>query len=162
MHKSEHARVAGEESEALANQVSAALDNSLDQVSPEVQARLKQARISAMANSERKSMPSVFLPVGGAAFALGMLLILVWPSMQETDQGLQAIAFEEQLEDLILVSEMDEETLAVVEEIEFAYWLAQEMPAETADGLDNNVPAYPVEGRIESHAQDQLGVVHNG
>ena len=173
MHKPEQTSAPTAQSKALDTQVSQALDQSLEHVSPSVAEKLRHARVAALSESERQG--SVFrlwapAPVGGAAFALGLLLILVWPALNDTEHGLSALAFEERLEDLILVSEMDEETLSLVEEIEFAYWLAQEMPEGSIEDFENGMFDHPIEGRIDSPYDQALeaqtavamGVAHNG
>lgn len=157
----------------IETQVSKALDQSLEQLSPRTQAQLRQARERALATAGKKTGSMQWLrpvPIGGAAFALCLLMVLVWPSLQTVEHSLPSLAFEEGLEDLILVSEMDEETLALVEEIEFAYWLAQEIPDDRADGTESDISDYPLEGRIDRlyphglnpGTPDALGVHHNG
>jgi Protein of unknown function (DUF3619) len=173
MRKTQQTNASTGESKALDTQISHALDQSLEQISPSVAEKLRHARVAALAESERTT--SVFrlwapAPLGGAAFALGLLLILVWPSLRDTEHGLSALAFEERLEDLILVSEMDEETLSLVEEIEFAYWLAQEMPEGSIEDFGNEMFDHPIEGRIdgpydqalEAKTAFAMGVTHNG
>jgi len=112
--------------------VNDALDKQVHQISPETQARLAQRRRLALDHARNKThiWQHIFRPVPlAAAFTFSLALLLVLPKVQEAPESPERIATQ-QFDDLLLLSEFDDDTLELLEEIEFAYWLTEEMDTQ--------------------------------
>lgn len=100
----------------IEDQVNQALDESIDNLSPDVRRRLNQIRIEA-AENKNDGFP-IWKTAGAVSFAvmLGLGFQLV-PNQQ--DQNVETFA--QILEDDVL-----QEDLEMLEELEFVYWMAEE------------------------------------
>lgn len=140
----------GKEAEAIAA-TRRALDDSVERIAPETRQALRSAREQALRVAERKTFwQQPFLPLA-SGLAMVMVIVLIWPGVEQDvipdsqsasspiadnqslplSQGQQG----ENLEDWLWVSELDNETFELVEEIEFAYWLSQAMSEESDMGV---------------------------
>ena len=100
----------------IEDRVNQALDDSVDDLSPEIRRRLNQNRIAAT-----QSKPPVFTvwkTAGAISFAL--LLGLVF-QLVPNQQDMQTETFAQILEGDVL-----QEDLEMLEELEFVYWMAEE------------------------------------
>lgn len=152
----------------LVTHTSAALDKSVEALSPEVNARLKNARMTALNPKpkfwllDREIVTSKYL---GASLAFGLCLMVFWTIRPDSFSFMPEInvpinssfdsAFNfsgsnselaSSLSEFILLSSLDETELEVVEDIEFAYWLSQE---------------FEHEGGFDAHSVN-TGMQHNG
>jgi len=125
----------------LAEQTAKALDSSLEQLSPNISARLEAARKTALATKAKPgtfqnwNFSQLFRPQAlSAGLALSVCLLIVWNLSPHIDQQTPTFASSQNLSEFILLSTLDETELDIIEDIEFAYWLAQEL--ETSGGLN--------------------------
>jgi hypothetical protein len=95
----------------LEDRVNQALDDSVDNLSPEVRRQLNQIRLNAV---ERKKSRGVYWKTAGAmSFALALTLgWQLWPEQAEPAVELYADVLEEDLD--------------MLDELEFIYWMAEE------------------------------------
>lgn len=122
-----------------------ALDESTQTLSPDVQRQLNEARQKAILSRDADQTVSsnwISRPAFGFATAASVCLaiILSLPNEQEIDSPL---AVNQHLDDLLLLSQLDNTDLEIVEDLEFAYWLSEQLDHETlnneqsADDLRN-------------------------
>lgn len=116
----------------LLGKTNEALDTSLQQISSDTQTNLSAIRHQALAHAMHKTnvWQRLFKPVPIAAvFTICFALVLVFPKVQDSPESSELIAAE-QFNDLLLLSELDDETLELIEDIEFADWLSEEMETQ--------------------------------
>jgi len=128
----------------ITEKTNAALDESVENISPTVQSSLDQARSVAVEKIEHRQ-PSVLnirslfdLRILSAAVACSFFAFLILPliSIQNTEQNVtDLLSSNSGLSELILLNTFDETELDVIEDIEFAYWLSQELDQD--NGLHN-------------------------
>jgi len=108
------------------------LDKSLSSIDQNIQARLRETRMQALARAEK---PSIWLsmlkplPIA-SALAFSFALIIALPQWQSNSSSKNSMLAQQQaFDDLLLLSEVDDDTLELVEDLEFALWLSEEMDA---------------------------------
>lgn len=108
-----------------------ALDKSLYSIDQNTQARLRESRIQALALAQKTSIwQSMFKPFPIAtALAFSFALIIALPQWQSSPSSIHnsTLAQQEAFDDLLLLSELDDDTLELVEDLEFALWLTEEI-----------------------------------
>ena len=125
-----------DEERRIRERANEALDKSLSSINQHIQARLRESRIQALAEK-----PSIWqsilkpLPIA-SALAFSFALIIVLPQWQSSSSSnTNFLAQQQAFDDLLLLSEVDDDTLDLVEDLEFALWLSEEMdmPSEGSD-----------------------------
>lgn len=122
----------------LAEQTVEALDASIEQLSPDISTRLKAARRTALAVQEKPEINQnwhqfqFFSPKTlSAGLALSVCLLVFWNLLPlNSQQQTPTFASSQNLSAFILLSTLDETELDIIEDIEFAYWLAQELETQ--------------------------------
>ncbi len=114
-----------------------ALDISLSSIDESTQILLQQSRKQALERANRSSVwQSVFkpLPIASAlAFSFALLISLPqWQANPDTDKTTW-LAEQQAFDDLLLLSDVDDDTLELIEDLEFALWLTEEMDTPSED-----------------------------
>ncbi len=108
-----------------------ALDDSLDEISPEVRQGLYEARQKALST---KSKPWFQQPAVGWAVAAGvsgLLFVNYFPQQQEgISEANASLASDVDIEDLMFLSSLDETDLDIMQDLEFSYWLSEQLNDE--------------------------------
>lgn len=122
--------------EAKANKV---LDESLNNLSPETQARLSESRKHALMMAGKPSFWQAFIkpiPIA-SALAFSFALIIALPQWQSSSShhlnDRNSLAIHEEFDDFLLLTEVDDETLEIIEDLEFALWLSEEVELPNED-----------------------------
>lgn len=116
-----------------------ALSDSLSSIEQQTQARLRNSRMQALALAEKQSIWQIILkpfPIASAlAFSFALIFVLPQWQSNSTSENRQLFAQQEVFDDLLLLSEVDDDTLELIEDLEFALWLSEEMdtPSEGAN-----------------------------
>ncbi len=112
---------------SLENLINDALDDSIDELSPEVQRRLTPMRIKAAQAKEKSSWCGLNSSWQLAtAFSIAFAVIVswqMWPTLDKTP--LIEVA------DLSPFAEVLQEDLEMLEQLEFVYWMAEESESAT-------------------------------
>jgi len=134
--------------EQIAKQSNAALDDSIESLSPSVEARLQQSRriaIHSLMNQQQSAQSSQFnlwpllnvkVLSAGLACCLMVFFTLSLTTNQHAPNSSTFLSSNTDLSEFILLSNFDDTELEVIEDIEFAYWLSQELdqPNELHNG----------------------------
>lgn len=110
---------------SVENQVNQALDDSVEDLSPELRRRLNQIRINAVEKKSRK------IPLWKLATALSVFfaVTLVW-QLQPVKQDDFSTLYSE-----LAYSEVLQEDLDMLNDLEFVYWMAEEVTEESNSAL---------------------------
>lgn len=124
----------GQEQEISAS-INKVLEQQVDSLDDSVQQRLFEARREAMQATHANANKRRFvLPVWSTLAVSGALSVFValimWPQFDVSKPPLERVAEVDALDELLWLSEIDDESLELVEELEFAYWLSQELDGE--------------------------------
>ena len=122
----------------LAEQTVEALDASIEKLSPDISTRLKAARRTALAVQEKPEINQNWHQFQffssktlSAGLALSVCLLVFWNLIPlNSQQQTPTFASSQNLSAFILLSTLDETELDIIEDIEFAYWLAQELETQ--------------------------------
>jgi len=119
-----------------------ALDKSIEDLSPEICGRLAAAReiaITSQSDTKQKNKvytwlnslnPTVLKPLS-AGLAFSFCLVVFWAMLPpSTSQKTLNMSSNPDLSAFILFNTLDETERDIIEDIEFAYWLAQELGTE--------------------------------
>ncbi len=108
-----------------------ALDQSLYSIDKNTQDRLRDTRMQALNLASKPSnWQTLFKPFPiMTALAFSFVLIIALPQWQSSPalNNTNLLAQEQAFDDLLLLSEIDDDTLEVLDELEFALWLSEEM-----------------------------------
>jgi len=120
----------------IAKQSIAALDDSIESLSPSVEARLQQSRRIAIGKLENQQQSAqgnlvnlwslLTVKVIGAGLACCLVVFFAVPFLDNPSTQ-PSISSNTELSEFILLSHFDDTELDVIEDIEFAYWLSQEL-----------------------------------
>jgi len=127
-----------------------ALDKSLSSIDQSTQARLRESRMQALALAKKPSIwQAMFKPLPiASALAFSFALIISFPQWQSSpsSNNTSLLAQQEAFDDLLLLSDLDDDTLELVEDLEFALWLSEEMdmPSEGSE-LEEQATNYSVQ-----------------
>ncbi len=117
------------------NTLNSALDDSLNKLSPETRQSLRNSREQALARAVKPafwSRQTYRLPLATAmAFSLAIVVALPLWQNEGTVELSSGISQTSELDDLFMLAEIDDDTLQLVEDIEFALWLTEEMEQQT-------------------------------
>ena len=102
--------------ELLENQVNRALDNSIENLSPDVRRNLNRIRIEA---AENKTRPSFFLKYA-SALSVALVVVIGWQLMPGSPD------FQEDL-----FAEVLQEDLEMLDELDFVFWMAEVESSDT-------------------------------
>jgi hypothetical protein len=159
-----------DEERRVQESVNSALDESLSSIDQSTQAGLRQSRMQALALAERPRIwQSMLKPLPiASALAFSFALIISLPQWQSSpsSNGTSILAQQQEFDDLLLLSDIDNDILELVEDLEFALWLTEEMDMPN-EGLEFEEQAsnYSVqkmqsETRILPEVSSVLGCVH--
>ena len=131
----------------MVENTNSALDKSVESLSPNVQSRLQQARENAVnhqiqaksfanlyAYFIRQSFTTQAMEAGMAFCLLALVIVPFISSIKETTIEPSLARSNSVIDEFILLSNFDDTELEVIEDIEFAYWLSQEL--EDEDDID--------------------------
>lgn len=109
-----------------------ALNSSVDELSPEIQRRLQQARSAALEAQPKPRLrfPNVWLGWGLTASLCAAVYLSV--GSQTEPQYTPELASNSKLEAFILMTSLDETELEIIEDLEFAYWISQQLDEDTS------------------------------
>lgn len=96
------------------------LDESLQELSPEIARRLQYARNSAVEKATQKNIWSAFPQVKYAMFALAVVSVSILFNLKDNDSALTTLVMESDIEMLT-----SNESLDLIEDLEFMQWLAE-------------------------------------
>ena len=147
-----------------------ALDNSLSSIDQSTQARLRETRMQALALAEKPGIwQTMFKPLPiASALAFSFALIIALPQWQSSpsSNNTSFLAQQQAFDDLLLLSDVDDDTLELVEDLEFALWLTEEMdtPSEGSkfeeQARNYSIQQTPNEAPIFPEASSVLGCAH--
>lgn len=110
-------------SEKFEEKVKTHLEESLDDLSPDISRRLQQARYAALEKAEKGSFIWSFYPKAATAvFAISVLSISLFLNVQKNDVTETVIAMETETEMEMLSSN---DNLELMEDLEFIEWLVE-------------------------------------
>lgn len=121
-------------------QARAALDASLEKITPETQSRLRSIRQAALnkAESSPKVWRGLLKPGTIAAISFSFALVFILPQVSPVSEPTEQ-TMTQQFDDFLLLSELDDDTLELIEELEFAEWLSDEIAQQSKDSkLEQN------------------------
>ena len=96
------------------------LDESVNDLSPDITRRLQQARYAAIEKAKARSVWSFYPQAITTLFAVAVVSMSLWFSMGEPDMTEIALTMETEIEMLT-----SNETLELMEDLEFIQWLAE-------------------------------------
>ncbi len=97
-------------SDPLEREINQALDDSIENLSPEIRRQLNRARITA---TEKRHSRLFWLPVA-SAMSVALAVLIGWQLVQKP------------VPEETIFAEVLQEDLDMLEELEFAYWIAEE------------------------------------
>ncbi len=113
-----------------------ALDESSRTLSPEIRQHLYEARQRALSHPPQ---PWFKRPLGGFAVAASFSALLLLNYIPTQQSNPMPDLAKTSLEDFILLSSFDESDMEIAEELEFAYWLTEQLDNEsTPEYLPNS------------------------
>jgi len=123
----------------IEKQSNAALNDSVESLSPSVETSLQQARRIAIDSLENQhqsvqrrlfnlgSLFNIKVLSAGLACCLVVFFTLPFITNQPNPHSATFLSSNTALSEFILLSDFDDTELEVIEDIEFAYWLSQEL-----------------------------------
>jgi len=103
-----------------------ALNSSVDPLSPNVEKRLQQARLAAL-DAQPKPWFRFQAPWLGWSLAASLCLAIY---LNIGPQQTPELTSNSELDAFILMTSLDETELDIIEDLEFAYWISQQLNAE--------------------------------
>jgi len=104
------------------NKAKASLDDSLDEISPDITRRLKQARYAALEKAKPRSLWSFFPQAATVAFAIAVVSLSLNFNFNQNETTDTVIAMETETEMEMLTSN---DNLELMEDLEFIQWLVE-------------------------------------
>lgn len=108
------------ELDEFAKKAKAHLDESLDELSPEITRRLQQARYAALEKAKPHSLWQLFPQVAAAVFAISVISISLSFYFNQSEVADTVLAMETEMEMLT-----SNDNLELMEELEFIQWLVE-------------------------------------
>lgn len=121
----------------LEQQAKQALDKSTQTLSPELRQRLYEARQTALSKREKPWFKQPFVGFAVAASFSAVLLVNYLPqdplqNEQMPDQIADNTVNNSALNDLMFIASFDDIDMEIAEDIEFAYWLSEQLENESS------------------------------
>jgi len=139
----------------LVDDTNSVLDKSIESLSTTIQARLQQSRESALNHQTRSksfanlhsyfTRQSLTIQTIEAGLVFCLLALMIVPfiySIEETTIEPYLTGSNSALGEFIMLSNFDDTELEVIEDIEFAYWLSQELENENDIDQTHNDALY--------------------